>query len=146
MNLDLTDCDDNAEATRAVREWCQQLGYRTKDTDDDASFVIVGARRWILALKANRNGNHRLLATCFFGTVPGAMSKEEWHKFCNDLNARLNIGKFCLTGSEMFETQFSLYFLETLNPVLFRNFIASIDEALAYVLSEHRAVLGAALE
>ena len=146
MNLDLTDVDDNEEATRALRAWCQQLGYRVKDSDGDVNFVILGARRWIVGIKANRNGNHRLLATCIFGTVPGAMSREEWQKFCNDLNAHLNIGKFCLNGADTFESQFSLNFLESLNPVLFRNFITSIDEALAYVLNEHRDVLGAALE
>ena len=88
MNLDLTDVDDNEEATRALREWCQQLGYRVKDSDGDVNFVILGARRWIVGIKANRNGNHRLLATCIFGTVPGAMSREEWQKFCNDLIER----------------------------------------------------------
>lgn len=146
MNLDLTEIDDNEEATLALRAWCQQLGYRIKDGDGDERFIIQGARRWIIGIKANRNGNHRLLATCVFRTAPAAMSREEWHKFCNDLNAQLNIGKFCLSGADIFESQFSLYFLESLNPVLFRNFITSIDEALAYVLNEHRGVLGAALE
>ena len=146
MQLDLTDIDDNEEATRALRDWCHQLGYRTKDADGDLSFVIIGARRWIIDIKANRNSNHRLLATCIFGTNQGYMGKEEWHKFCNDINARLNIGKFCLNEADMFEIQFSLYFLESLNPRLFRNFLSQIDEALAHVLSEYREVLSSALE
>jgi len=146
MNLDLIGIDDNEAATRSLREWCQQLGYRTKDADGDVSFVVVGARRWIIGIKADRNSNHRLVATCIFGTTPGYMSKEEWHKFCNDINARLNIGKFCLNDADMFEIQFSLYFLETLNPRLFRNFLAQIDDSMAHILKEYRVVLEAALE
>ena len=42
MNLDLTDVDDNEEATRALRAWCQQLGYRVKDSDGDVNFAVRG--------------------------------------------------------------------------------------------------------
>lgn len=146
MRLDLTDIDDNEAATRSLREWCQQLGFRIKDSDDGLRFVVLGARRWIVSVKANKNGNHRLLATCVFGTVAGYMGKDEWHKFCNDINARLNIGKFCLNDADMFEIQFSLYFLESLDPRLFRNFLAHIDEGTTHVLTENREILSGALE
>ena len=46
----------------------------------------------------------------------------------------------------MFEIQFSLYFLETLNPRLFRNFLAQIDDGMAHIMKEYRVVLEAALE
>ena len=146
MDLDLADCDDNEKATAALREWCQQLGYRIEAGKSDISFLLQAQRRWVLSVKAHPDENHRLVATCLFATHPGYMTKEEWFAFTNRLNVTYNICKFSFDDDHNFMIVYSLHFLEKISPRLFRNFIAHADRSLMLVFQQEMSVLEEALK
>lgn len=146
MDLDLTDFEDNEKATGALRQWCQQMGYRIETGKSDVSFLLQLQRRWVLSVKANPEENHRLVATCYFTTQPGYMTKEEWCAFTNRLNVTYNICKFSLDDDQDFVIQYNLHFLEKMSPRLFRNFITHADRTLLRVFKEESAVLEEALK
>ena len=146
MDLDLTDVGDSEQATRSLREWCTQLGYRVKAGGTDINFLLQGGRRWIIGLKANPTENHRIIATCVFRIAPNSMERDAWLRFVNQLNSSYNLCTFCVNTEGHFEIQYNLPFLDKLSPRLFRNFINYADGSLGMVMERHEDVLGTGLQ
>ena len=138
MDLDLADCDDNEKATAALREWCQQLGYRIEAGKSDISFLLQAERRWVLSVKAHPDENHRLVATCLFATHPGYMTKEEWFAFTNRLNVTYNICKFSFDADADLCCQQALYVDGELTPGLWRGFLDQCDLAISWAFEHHK--------
>jgi len=148
MDLDLTNCDDNAQATRGLVDWCKNLGFDVELGRSGATFAIVSRFKWFGDVKASARHNHRLVLLAYFSSKKfGGRSQSEWCEFLNRVNCEQNVCKFCRDADGDMILQVCLHFMDKLSPRMLRNFLTMNDEALAHIMYQQESgFLGSALE
>jgi len=133
MDLNLTGCDENEDATQQFAEWCSQLGFDGRLADNGKVFTLRSKFKWNCEVKANARSNHRLvLTTIYSAKKSGPSTRSDWVNFMNSLNVSQNMFKFAFDDDGDMTVQVYLVFLEKLPPRALRNFLNSIDDYLGH--------------
>jgi hypothetical protein len=137
-DLDLSGVDDDAEATRKINVWLNDIGYTAKvSTSGDKLFLDEGDKYALLPL-VTESGIDRIVIYKVFKGKPSNVNSEALHAIVRQINADFNVCTAFIDKGGALQLRFSIIFEDKLSPRLFRNTIQHVKAGSTAIIKEYR--------
>lgn len=137
MNFVFHDEMNEAQATAALADWAEQLGFRVIRRDAGERFNLRSHYNYSIWV-AGGSGFRRIVCIASFPGSKNHRDPDGKHRFANKLNLDYNICKASINSQGDLYFEFVLYVESTLTPSLWSSFFGKADDGITWIYGRHK--------
>ena len=137
MDFIFDDKINGNEATAALADWAEQIGFRISRYPEGDRFTLRGRFNYGVWV-AGDAGLRRIVCIATFPGSPNHRDSDGKLVFANRINLDYNVCKASFGANGDLHLEFVLYVESTVTPSLWSTFFSRMDDGVSWLYSRHK--------